>query len=268
MGTERQWKNLTLRRDGRRLIVRIDTGHRANAFSTALLNELIDLARELEDDSELSAVILHGQDRIFSGGMDLDPGRSDGAEESQLAVVRKRMQLGPRLCEAWERVEPITIAAIEGWCVGAGVALVAALDFRVVAASSVLYVAEVERGMNMSWGSVPRMVSLIGPSRTKRFFALAEKVEARRALEWGLADELCADGAALDRAIELADRATSVAPVPLRMCKQAVNVAANALSHAVTFMDTDQLILTQTSADFREGIAAFLGKRKPNYTGR
>ncbi len=266
MYLDKNWQSLKCEQHGRVLTVTFDTGDRINSFDFTLMQELIELTQLLENDSELSAIILSGKEQIFTGGMNLKTvAKPEGVS---LVAWRKIIQLGPKLCEAWERLEPITIAAIEGWCVGAGVALTSACDLRVLGEGSILYVPEIERGMNMSWGSVPRMVSLIGPARTKQFFALAEKVDARRALQWGLVDEVVAEGQALNKALELAERAAAMPPIPLRMCKQGINAAAQALSHAVGFMDTDQFMLCQKTEDYQEAISAFLEKRKPDYKGR
>ena len=185
-----------------------------------------------------------------------------------LAERRHAMRVGPRLCAAWEALDALTIVAIEGYCVGGGVALAVSCDLRVMGEGAVMYVPEVERGMNMSWGSVPRFVNLIGPSRTKSLIALATKVGAAQAVQWGLADEMAPRGEALARALAIAERAASLPPTALRMIKRDVDVAAKALNHAVSFMDADQLALAQSSEDCRESITAFFEKRAPKFTGR
>ncbi|MFX6743372.1 enoyl-CoA hydratase/isomerase family protein, partial [Acinetobacter baumannii] len=81
-------------------------------------------------------------------------------------------------------IEAFTVAAIEGWCVGGGVALAVSLDLRVVGRGATLYVPEIERGMNMSWGSLPRLVNLVGPAKAKRIVVLAERIDATRAVSW------------------------------------------------------------------------------------
>jgi len=128
-------------------------------------------------------------------------------------------------------------------------------------------VPEIERGMNMSWGSVPRITNLCGPAKAKRIVVLAEKLEAQRALDWGMADEVAAPGKTLERAMEFAERAAEMPPVAVRMCKQGINAAANALNYTASYMDRDQYALAQSSGDYKEGVEAFLEKRKPNYTG-
>ena len=171
------------------------------------------------------------------------------------------------MCEAWEQVDALTLCAIEGWCVGGGAALAVSCDLRVVSETSTLYVPEVERGMNMSWGSIPRFVALIGPARAKRIAGLCEKVSAQTALDWGLADHVVAPGSALARAHEIAEAAAKLPPTALKMVKQDVNVAALALAKATAHRDLEAFALMQQTDDFREGVKAFFEKRDPDFTG-
>lgn len=265
---ETNWNTLRLELKERILIIRFETSNPVNAFTQELAEELIAFFRQLEAESYLSAIILTGRENIFCGGMDLTASGQGTMNEVGLGVWRKKMQLGPMVCEAIERLEPITIAAIEGPCIGAGVALAVSCDFRVMGEQAIMYAAEIQRGMTMSWGSIPRMVNLVGPARTKRLFALAEKVDAVQALSWGLADEVATNCTAVEKAMKLATQAATMSPIPLRMCKQGINAAANALNWSISHMDTDQLILTQTTDDFKEGVSAFLQKREAEFKGR
>ena len=102
-----------------------------------------------------------------------------------LGTLRRHLKLGPRLTRAWQEMEQITIGAIEGFCVGGGVALAVALDFRVMARDAHMRVPEIGLGMNMSWQSVPRMLHLMGPARTKQAVILADqRISAAEAYEW------------------------------------------------------------------------------------
>ena len=88
----------------------------------------------------------------------------------------------------------ITIAAMEKLAVGAGVAIALACDWRVLGRSAYLYVPEVKIGLNLQWGALPRLITLVGPARAKRITIMCEKMPASQALEWGLVDELAEDG--------------------------------------------------------------------------
>ena len=259
------WEFCSVEREGRIVKVTFDRGYPANPMSDGLMKELTDLARWLDEDLESSVVVLTGRADNFSMGFDLKEGRDESAG---LLQRRRAVQRGPRLCRAWEDLEQMTICAIEGWCVGGGVALATALDLRVMGEGSTLYVSEIERGMNMSWNSVPRFVNLCGPAKTKRLVVMAERVGAEQAKEWGLADEIAPKGGAVTKAMEMAERIASLPPVQVRMLKKDVDVAAKALNHAVSFMDADQFVLSQTSEDYREGVESFLEKRPPVYRGR
>ena len=253
--------------DGRVAIVRFDTGARANALSQQLMQDLTQAALQFHDAPEISTVILTGRADQFSMGADLkDPA---GTTAAKLSLRERRILLrrGPRMCEAWENIDALTICAVEGWCVGGGVALATSCDLRVAAENSVFYVPEVERGMNMSWGSIPRFVALVGPARAKRIAGLCEKIDAATALNWGLADHVVPAGTAMHKAREVAAAASRLPPTALKMVKQDVNVAALALAKATAHRDLEAFALLQRSDDFREGIKAFLEGRDPEFTG-
>lgn len=267
MQPNNDYKRLQVTQQEGALIVTLNTGHKANAFCLETMVDLTELARDIVDNMDISTVILTGQSKVFSAGMDLSDPKVLQPKSCNLQELRRNAALGAKMCRAWEEIEAITLSAIEGPCVGAGVALSLALDIRICAQDSWLYVPEIERGMNMSWQSVPRSVNLIGPAKTKRMFALAEKVDAEKALHWGWADYVVPSGKALDKALEISQNIDKMPPISLRMCKQAVNVAANALNHAVSYMDADQLVVAQHSEDYQEGIHSYLEKRQPRYRG-
>lgn len=259
--------HVTIAREGRIAIVRFDRKIPANPLSYSLMRELTDVARAFEDDHDVSAVILTGRTDNFSMGADLKDPETAQLRSAPLAERRLALMTGARMCRAWEDVQALTISAIEGWCVGGGVALSVSTDLRVIGSSTGMYVPEIERGMNMSWGSVPRITNLVGPAKAKRIIVLAEKIMAERAVTWGLADEVAADGTTLDAAMKIAERAAALPPVALRMCKQDINAYANALAWPTSHSDFDQFALAQSGADFEEGVQAFLEKRSPQYTG-
>ena len=254
-------------RQGRTAIVRFDSGSRANALSQAMMRELTDAALQFHDDPSVSTVILTGRDETFSMGADLKDVEGSDAAKSSLSQRRILLRRGPRMCDAWEKIDALTVCAIEGWCIGGGAALAASCDLRVCAEDARIYVPEVERGMNMSWGSVPRLVSLVGPARTKRLLALCEKIDAKTALDWGLCDYLVPAQKTLNKAMDIANAANKLPPTALKMVKQDVNITALALAQATGHRDLEAFALLQGSEDFREGVTAFLKGRDPEFTG-
>ncbi len=247
-------------------IVRFDRGDGLNALSVRAMKELTEVARSFEDDLQRNAIILTGTDKVFSAGADLSDPLLANRPDS-LLERRHALKIGPDMCSAWEKLEQVTICALEGFCIGGGVAIAIACDIRIAGEDAFFRLPEVPIGMNLGWHSIPRAVNLVGPARTKLFVILGEKLQADKALEWGLIEEIAPSGGALDAARNMAERFGDLPPMALRMSKQSIDVAAKALNHAVTFMDRDQFTLTTTSKDQKEAIAAFMEKRKPKFTG-
>jgi enoyl-CoA hydratase len=262
------YRFLTLEEEGRAAVVRMSRPDKKNALSIDLIEELYQMAEELKKRSDLIAVILTGGESYFSPGVDLTDPKLYEIFGEGLLQKRKAMEYGPRMCRAWEDLDQFTIAAVEGFCVGGAVSLASSLDFRVMAESAFIRVPEIALGMNMSWATLPRLVHLVGPARAKEIVIFAERVMAKEAYEWGFAQRITADGNALSVARKVAEHVTGKPPVAVTMTKHTINALTTALDGLASHMDTDQFILSILSEDFKEGVAAFQAKRKPEFTGR
>ncbi|MAL80074.1 MAG: enoyl-CoA hydratase [Sneathiella sp.] len=262
------YKNLTVTRDHRIVTVRIDRGIDFNPLSVETMQELTDVARSFEGDTEISAIILTGNGKNFTVGFDLKDPAVKARGEAGIMERREMLAVGPKMSRAWEELAPMTLVAIDGYCIGGGVALSVACDMRIASKDAVFWVPEIRNGMNMSWQSIPRMVNLMGPARTKQLCIVADKISAERAERWGLIEELAEPGKAYDLALDYARKIAAQPPLPVRMIKQGASVAANALNHAVSYMDLDQYAVTLSSEDYAEGINAFMEKREPEFRGR
>ena len=244
--------------------VRLNRTDARNALSIAHMRELIAVANRYRTAPHIRAIIVTGTDQYFSAGADLS---ERGPKTETLLEKRERVLAGPDMCRAWAEVEPITIAAIEGYCLGGGVALVASCDFRVVGESATLRLPEVPLGINMSWRSIPRLTALMGPSRAKQFVLFGESVDSKTGLEWGLVDEVVNNGDAYQAAQRWAQKVSALPPLPVRMTKEAVDAAAGMNDPTPTFMDRDQYLLTADTEDFKEGVRSFFEKRDPEFKG-
>jgi enoyl-CoA hydratase len=230
-----------------------------NAFNEKLVVELTHAAHSFFDDLETHVVVLAGVPNAFSAGFDLKAADSWPSETDDLKR-RYRAYGGVRLCKAWESMPQITIAAIEKLAVGAGVAIALACDWRVLARDAYLYVPEVKIGLNLQWGALPRLISLVGPARAKRITIMCEKMRADLALGWGLVDEVADTGQAVEKALEMAKVVLSMPQPIVRMVKEAVNATANALHGASAFADADQSQLTASSKSARGARESFRRK--------
>lgn len=255
--------------EGRIAVVRFDRGDGVNALSPQAMRELTDAARSFEDDLGTSVIVLRGGERSFSAGFDLKDPEGRARRDMDIGTLRNHLKLGPRLARAWEQLDQVTIAAIEGFCIGGGVALAVALDFRIMARGAHLRVPEIGLGMNMSWQSIPRMLHLIGPARTKQAVILAaDRISSAEAYEWGFVEQVVEDGGTFDAAMALAARIAAQPPISVAMTKQTVNRLAHALDDLASHMDVDQFALASMTEDHREGVAAFLERRPARFRGR
>jgi enoyl-CoA hydratase/carnithine racemase len=248
-------------------VVTLKRGDRLNALSIEVQQALKAAALELRDDAGVQAVVLTG-DPVFSAGADLSDPMMTSRARAPLIEKRERLRIGPELCAAWEALDQVTIAAIEGFCIGGAVSLVSAMDFRIAARDAHFRLPEVPLAMNMSWQTQPRLVNLIGPARAKQFVIFGERLPAATAHDWGLVDELTEPGGALEATMVWARKVAALPPLSVRMAKRGITQMATALNQTASFMDADQYLLATSTEDHREALKAFRDKRKPKFSGQ
>jgi enoyl-CoA hydratase/carnithine racemase len=241
-----------------------------NRLSRRMLEEVVEACARLAEEPDVRVVVVAAEGRDFSTGVDLtDPGMRAIAAEN-IGRRRALLQLGPRVVRAVRELPQITIAAMHGYCLGGGGCIALACDLRVAAADLRFGMPEVQRGMTMSWRTVPLMVAHFGPARTKELLVAGKMLDADTAIAWGLANRRCDAGERAARAAAeewATDIARETPPIQAAMVKQAVDAVVDVILPLV-HMDTDQFILSQMTDDFREAVTAFLEKRRPNYEGR
>jgi enoyl-CoA hydratase/carnithine racemase len=250
---------ISIRKTGAVAIVTYDRGERRNALSVTAMQALTQVARDFQDDTTTTCVVLTGTKAEFSAGVDLkDPARWE-IDGLGLDERRHVAATGLRLCKAWDEMPQLTVAAIEGLNVGGGIALALACDWRVMGESAFLLVPEIQKGITLGWQALPRLINLVGPSRAKQIILLGERMAAACALKDGLVDWVCPDGLAEAQATDLALRVAGNPAAVVKMTKQAVNAYANALAQVATFADVDQALVCNQSA---EAVAARAGFAK------
>jgi enoyl-CoA hydratase/carnithine racemase len=156
-----------------------------NPLSTATLTELASAARWFDEQPGVKVVIVSGAGRAFSAGADL---ASFGA--AQEVSTREAADRGREMAEAIERMRALSIAAIQGWCVGGGLVLAAACDLRIAAEDARFSIPEVDLGIPLAWGGIPRLVREIGPALTKELVLTCRPFDAAEAKAAGFLNRL------------------------------------------------------------------------------
>jgi enoyl-CoA hydratase/carnithine racemase len=254
------YRTLNLDLKGAVATVTLNRPEARNAMSAQLMREMIACAGKLAARREIDVVIVRGAGGHFSAGADLkDASRWAG----QLPFDQQRdvAALGYRMARAWEELPQITIAAIDGYAIGGGLALVAALDWRVIASDAFLSLPEIALGIPLTWGTLPRLVNLVGPARAKRLAILCERVPAADALAMGLVDFTAPPGKSLQAARALARQVLALPRNSVRMTKESVNAYASIGAHAASHMAHDQVQLASASPEAKAARAAFAARR-------
>jgi enoyl-CoA hydratase/carnithine racemase len=235
-----------------------------NAMTFAMYERLAEICRGVGEDRTVKALLLTGAgDKAFAAGTDINQFREFHTPQDALNYEQRI----DRVLTALETCPLPTIAAIGGACTGGGAAIAASCDLRIASANMRLgFPIARTLGNCLSMSNYARLNALIGPARTKDLIFTSRLVEAEEAKSIGLISEILPDAAALaERAEALAQLVASQAPLTLRASKEALR----RLKERTTAGDADRdlILMCYMSQDFREGLDAFLTKRKPNWKG-
>ena len=235
-----------------------------NALTFAMYEGLAEICETAPGQGDAKALVVIGAgDKAFAAGTDIAQFRSFKTPQDAIDYEQRI----DKVLSAVERCPLPTVAALAGACTGGGAGIAAACDIR-IAARDLKFGFPIARtlGNCLSARNLARLSALIGAGRTKEVIFTSRLVGAEEALAAGLVTELLGDRAAVEaRALELATLLAGQAPLTLQATKEALRRLTAA---AAAVDDKDLIVQCYTSEDFREGLEAFLGKRKPQWRGR
>jgi enoyl-CoA hydratase/carnithine racemase len=235
-----------------------------NALTFAMYERMAAICETVNADRSIKAMILTGAgDKAFASGTDISQFRAFKTAEDALEYEERI----DRVLGALERIRVPTIAAIAGACTGGGAGIAACCDMRIGTASTRIgFPIARTLGNCLSMSNISRVVALVGPARTKDLIFTARLIEAPEALALGLLNEVVPDVATLRRRVaETAKLIAGHAPITMETAKEAVLRIRRTLSREE---GRDLILRAYMSEDFREGMDAFLNKRKPNFQGK
>jgi len=232
----------------------LDRPEKLNPLSTRTLRELEEAARWFDRHPALKVVVVGGRGRAFCAGADLDSFRQ-GAE-------RGDREQGWRTARALEEMRAVTVARIHGWCVGGGVVLAAACDLRIAADSARFSIPEIDLGIPLAWGGIPRLVREIGPARTKELVMTGRELSPGEGLAAGFLNRVVPDGE-LDAAVdELVAALASKPSLALLATKAHTNaVTESMVGPGRSWADADGLEAGLRDPDGREVRRRYLEQR-------
>lgn len=254
-------------RIGRLTLARPD---RLNAMGATMLRELAQAAHWFDTQREVRVVVVRGEGRSFSAGADLhDPPLVEALPSSGNSWLYRREvgQYGLRMADAVEQMRAVTIAQVHGHAVGGGLVLMAACDLRIVADDVVMFIPEIDIGIPLAWGAIPRLVREIGPALTKELVITCRRFGAEEAHAVGFVSRVVPPGSVESKAEELAREIANKPSVPVAITKEHVNAVARAMGAGITsFADGDALLGAaqdpESLAAMREYVATRLRKNR------
>jgi enoyl-CoA hydratase len=272
--------SVTFARDGHVGIISFNRPEKLNAWAWGPTNELCAIADDVRFDTSVRAVVLRGEGRAFCAGEDLKPdtegpvhgdvadrhpGRS-AAERTHIAYERARY-----LFERWKVVDQLpqpVVAAIQGYCLGAGLEVAMLADMRIAATDAIFALPQVTLGTQIVGGADLRMISELGAARTKWLAMTGRRFGPHEAEAWGLVQQVVEPADLLDTAVGLAREIAANAPLAVQGVKRAVNhVAYAGFDEAARFEALSSSVLW-SSDDVYAGFAAKAQKRQADFEGK
>ena len=234
-----------------------------NAFNQEMIDELRDALRLIDRDEEIKVLIITGAGKAFQAGADI-------AELSVMApmdILRWNEGI-VRINAGLEKLRQPVIAAINGPAMGGGMELAISCTLRVIAESAKMALPEVKLGIIPGTGGTQRLPRLIGKGRAAELLLTGAAINARDAYDMGLVNKVAPDNKVVQAAEELARRIMANAPIAVEMAKDALEVGKDLpLEHAVQYSQKNCVTCFSTE-DMKEGMAAFLEKRKAHFKGK
>lgn len=235
-------------------VVTIDRPARRNALNLAIKTRIAELIDELDRDPRTRVIVITGGPQAFVAGTDV-------AEMSQLTPTQHTLQVTDRMFTTIRRCETPVIAAVEGYALGGGCELAMSCDLIIAGMSARFGQPEIRVGVMPGAGATQRMVRTFGKYRTLRLLLTGDQITGEEAYAMGLVSELTADGTALTRALEVAERVARMPQLAVRAILEVVDAGADAPLETALLLERKAFQLLFDSADQKEGMRAFLEKR-------
>lgn len=235
-----------------------------NAWSKELAEEFLVAIEDARKDSKVKAVVLTGAgEKAFSAGADIK------AMQGMNAIkARNLSKMGYEICSAIENTEKPVIASINGYALGGGMEVTMACDFRIASENAKMGQTEINIGLIPGWGGTQRLARIVGKARAKELVYTGRIIDAKTAFDWGLVTKVVAKEE-LEKAVkEFANQLASKAPVALAVAKALIEKGMETDLDTALELEREGFGVVGSTEDLREGVSAFIDKRKPTWKGK
>lgn len=232
-----------------------------NALNSETLNALNDILDTIKKDDSIRCVVFTGAGKAFIAGADIKEMESLTADQG-----RGFSRLGQEVFDRVEKLDKVTIAAVNGYALGGGCEMTLCCDIRIASEKARFGQPEVTLGVTPGFGGTQRLPKIIGVSRAKQLIFTGDMIDAKKALEIGLVSAVCED--AVECAIELAEKIASRAPLAVQYSKMAIDQGLNLDAASGSRIESQAFGLCFATEDQKNGMRAFVEKTKIEFRGK
>jgi enoyl-CoA hydratase/carnithine racemase len=251
-------------REGETATVTLNRPDKLNAFNLDMLYEFNSIVDELRVDLQTRFVIITGAGRGFCSGIDVSRQGREAWYDARQPNERVFQENGQNLVRNWTNLHQITIAAINGPCVGLGLGLVTCCDFRLIADGAYCSIPETSIGIGYSVGCLYSLLSLVGPAQARRMIMMCDPVPADQCREIGLVHEVVAPERLMASCRDLVAKLSTKGPTALRLVKRMINAATVAQFADLASMEPELVqAFYSATGDQNEGMGAYRERRQP-----
>jgi len=254
------FKNLLFRQEGNIGILSFNRPKALNALDTSVLQELDQAINEIEKNDDIYVLIITGEGKAFVAGADISEMKDKTAEEGRIFG-----DLGSRVFRKIELMEKPVIAAVNGFALGGGCELAMSCDIRIAGEKAKFGQPEVSLGITPGFAGTQRLPRLVGTAKAKELIFTGNMIKAVEAEKIGLVNNVVPQEELMDEALKMAKKIASNGQIAVKYSKAAINRGISCDIDTANEIEKDLFGLCFATEDQKEGMAAFIEKRKPEF---
>ncbi|EJO5348392.1 enoyl-CoA hydratase/isomerase family protein [Clostridium botulinum] len=256
-------KNILLDKKNHISILTLNRESVLNALDTQVIKEMNTILDYIENDEDTYVVIITGKGKAFVAGADILEMKDKTPKEGRIFA-----ELGEGLCRKIEDMEKPTIAAVNGYALGGGCELAMCCDIRIASEKAKFGQPEVGLGITPGFGGTQRLSRLVGLGKAKELILTTDIIKSQEALEIGLVNKIVPEESLLEESLMLAEKIASKPQSAVRYAKTAINRGYETDIETGMVIEKDAFGLCFATEDQKEGMGAFLEKRKPHFVNK